>query len=72
MIKPKLVKDWKTSWKKFSMQALLLSSTLSGAYLSIPDPLRVLIPPQIALGITGTIAVLGVVGSLIDQGLKND
>jgi hypothetical protein len=70
MQKPKIVKNWRSSWRKFSVQALTLSATLSGAYLSIPEPLRIMIPPNVALGITGTIAVLGALGSLIDQGIE--
>lgn len=72
MKKPKLVNNWRQSWKKFSVQALTLSATISGAYFAIPEPLRAIIPPNIALGITGTIAVLGAVGSLIDQGLSHE
>jgi len=72
MRKPKIVKNWRLSWKKFSVQALLLSSTLSGAYFGIPEELRALIPPQVALGITGTIAALGVIGSLIDHGISHE
>jgi len=72
MQKPKIVKNWRSSWKKFSVQALALSATISGAYFSIPEELRMLIPPQVALGITGTIAVLGGIGSLIDQGLSHE
>lgn len=72
MKKPKLIKGWKQSWKRFSVQALAASAAISGAYLSIPEEVRALIPAEVTLGITGAVAVLGAIGSLIDQGLKNE
>lgn len=37
-----LEKNWKKSWKWFSMQALLLATTVQTAWISLPDDMKAL------------------------------
>lgn len=69
-MKPALIPDWRDAWRWFSVQAMTLAVALQGAWLAVPDDLRVTVPPLVAHGITIGLLVFGIVGRLIDQPIK--
>lgn len=66
-----LEKNWKKSWRWFSMQALLLATTVQTAWLSLPEDMKASLNPGLVSGITIGILILGVVGRLITQESAN-
>ena len=64
----KLVKDARKSWRWFSVQAMTLQGAAAGAWLAVPDDLRIAVPSEwlaaAAIALTG----LGIAGRLLDQG----
>lgn len=68
MKKPKLVKDWRSSYRWYSQQAAGLQVALAGAWLAIPEDARTSIPTIAVALAFGIPAILGVVGRVIDQG----
>ena len=67
MKKPKLIRDWKSSWRWYSQQAAGLQVALAGAWLAIPEDARTSIPTVAVALAFGIPAILGVVGRVIDQ-----
>lgn len=66
----KLVDDVKNSLGWFSIQALSAVAGLSVAWATVPDELKVFIPPVYMPYVVGALAVSGIAGRLIDQGKK--
>lgn len=67
-MKPKLIKDWRQSWRWYSQQAAALQVALAGAWLAIPEDARASIPTMAIAVAFGVPAVLGAIGRVIDQG----
>lgn len=63
----KLVKNWRKLWKTYSTQALTLAAGIPGAWLMVPDEIKVLIPAQAMATITAVVAAAGLAGRFIDQ-----
>lgn len=68
MKKPKLVKDWRKSWKWYSQQAAGLQVALAASWLAIPEDARASIPAVAIAVAFGIPAILGAIGRVIDQG----
>jgi hypothetical protein len=63
----KLIPDAKKAWRWFSVQAMALSGIIPGAWLAVPDDMRAAVPPEwLAVGAVA-LAVLGILGRLVDQ-----
>lgn len=63
----KLVADWKRAWKWLSVQAMVVAGSIQGAWIFIPEDMKVSIPSGVVQGCTLVLLVLGVVGRLVDQ-----
>jgi hypothetical protein len=63
-----LVKDAKSAWRWFSVQAMALQGAAAAAWLSVPDDLRAAVPDEWMAAGAIALAVLGIVGRLVDQG----
>lgn len=67
MRKPKLVTDWKQSWKWFSVQAFVLLGAAGPVWSSIPEDWRQAVPSEwLAIGAT-VLAIIGIAGRVISQ-----
>lgn len=68
MKKPKLVSDWRKSWKWFSMQAMVVSTAILSTWALLPADLKAKLPEDV--GLVAAILALGagMVGRLVDQG----
>tara|TARA_R110000822_G_scaffold64325_5_gene157964 strand:+ start:8188 stop:8415 length:228 start_codon:yes stop_codon:yes gene_type:complete len=62
-----LVDDAKQAWKWISMQAMVLAAAIQGAWLYIPEDLKLSIPPNVVQGVTLVLLVAGVAGRLVKQ-----
>ena len=62
-----LVKDAKSAWRWFSVQAMAVQGA-AAAWLSVPDDLRAAVPDDWMAAGAVALAVLGIVGRLVDQG----
>lgn len=62
-----LVENAKESWKWFSMQAMTLAGALQGAWVTIPEDLKIQVPPNMVHYITLGLVVAGIVGRLVKQ-----
>ena len=63
----KLVDNAKHAWCWISMQAMVAAGAIQGAWLYLPDELRLSLGPGAIQGITLALLVLGVIGRLVDQ-----
>lgn len=63
----KLVDDWKSAWRWFSMHALVLAGIIPTVWAELPPDLKTTIPPGAMGTITAVIAACGVVGRLVNQ-----
>lgn len=64
----KLVSGWRQSWKWFSVQAAALQVAAASVWLLTPEDARATFPPEYVAAFFGTVAVLAVLGRLLDQG----
>lgn len=63
----KLVDDWKSAWRWFSMHALVLAGIIPTVWAELPPDLKASIPPGMMGAITAVIAACGVIGRLVNQ-----
>ena len=63
-----LVKDATRAWRWFSVQVLAIQGAAASAWLAVPDDLRAAVPETWLAGGAVALAVLGLVGRLVDQG----
>lgn len=63
----KLVDDWKSAWRWFSMHALVLAGIIPTVWAELSPDLKTAIPPGAMGAITAVIAACGVVGRLVNQ-----
>jgi hypothetical protein len=68
----KLVRNAERAWRWFSVQAQTVAGAGAAAWLVVPADMRAQVPSE-ALAIAGvTLAVLGIIGRLVDQGTDED
>ena len=63
----KIVDDWKSAWRWFSMHALVLAGVIPPVGAELPPALKTAIPPGAMGAITAVIAAGGVGGRLVNQ-----
>jgi hypothetical protein len=64
----KPVKNWRQSWRWFSVHAMALQGAVAGAWLAVPDDMRAAVPADWLAVAAVVLTVLGVAGRLISQG----
>lgn len=62
-----LVADWKKAWRWFSVQAMALSGAIQVTWVSLPLDLKGSIPDTLVTGAAVGLAVLGIIGRVVDQ-----
>lgn len=63
----KLVDDWKSAWRWFSVQALAALVILPTVWAALPADAKGFLPDGAEPWILAALALAGVVGRLIDQ-----
>lgn len=63
----KPVKNWRQSWRWWSVRAMALQGAVAGAWLAVPDDMRASVPSEWLAACAVVLTVLGVAGRLIDQ-----
>lgn len=66
----KLVEDFKSAWRWFSVQAMALAIAIQGTWEVLPPDMKSDIPPKLVTYVTLGLLVLGVAGRLVKQGDK--
>ena len=67
----KLVQDWRGFLKRYSTWANMALISVGSVWVTIPEDMRAAVDPRILGTCAIVLAVLGVVGRLIDQGGGN-
>ena len=67
MKKPKLVSDWRKSWRWLSMQAMIVSTAILSTWALLPADLKAKLPEDIGLVAAIVALSAGMVGRLVDQ-----
>lgn len=71
----KLVDNWMRTHRKYSAQAMGLAAAIVIAWEKLPDDLKTALPksaPSIVAYTVATMLVLGIFGSMVDQGAITD
>jgi hypothetical protein len=63
----KLVDDFKSAWRWFSVQAMFLAFVLQGAWEAVPADMKASIPQQYVTYITLFLLAMGIAGRLVKQ-----
>jgi len=64
---PELVAEWRQAWRWFSLQAIVLSGVVQGAWEALPADLKQYLPRGLGLGLSLAILLLGIAGRLVKQ-----
>jgi hypothetical protein len=65
----KLVQDWRSAPKWFSMQAVALLAVVQGAWLAVPEDVKTPGMAEWVAGATFALALAAGVGRVVDQAL---
>ena len=63
----KLVDDWKSAWRWFSVWCLTASGAAPAAWLAVPADMRDAVPATWLAASAVVISALGLVGRIVDQ-----
>lgn len=70
----KLIPEWRRSWRMFSVQALAVIAAAPLVWAELPDDAKAsvtaLVPTEWLPFITTGVALAGIIGRLVDQGVK--
>lgn len=64
----KLVDNWRRMHRTFSVQAMALAAAIQGAWPTVPDDLKAVLPHNLVHWVSITLLVAGIAGRLVDQG----
>lgn len=64
----KLVENWKDAWRWYSMQAMVASGAILGAWEVMPPDLKGALPDWIGTAAAATTLFLGAFGRIVKQG----
>ncbi len=63
----KLVPEWRKAWRWFSMQSMVVTLAILGAWGAMPDDLKAAIPGSAVLVVAMSVLTLGIAGRLVKQ-----
>ena len=66
-MKVQLVDEWKSAWKWFSVQSMVLAGSIQGTWLAVPADLKTKVPESWVQGVVISLLVLGTIGRLVKQ-----
>lgn len=65
--RPKLVENWRSAWRWFSIHAMFVTASLQLAWVELPPDVRMGLPPHVISYASIALLVLGIIGRLIRQ-----
>ncbi len=63
----RLVDEWRTAWRWFSLQAMALVVAVQGAWAAIPDDLRQHFPTWLVTAVSVGLLLVRIGGRLVKQ-----
>ncbi|MCZ0823697.1 DUF7940 domain-containing protein [Dickeya solani] len=63
----KMIDDWKSCWRWFSVHALALAGVIPAVWAELPDDMKASIPAGVMGLVTLAVALCGIVGRLVKQ-----
>jgi hypothetical protein len=63
----KLIEEWKSAWRMFSVQAMALSGVINAAWLALPPTLVAHLPASAVQWVSLVSAALGIAGRVVAQ-----
>jgi anti-sigma-K factor RskA len=63
----KLIDNWRSAWKMYSVQALAIIAALPVVWASLPDEWRAEVPSEWLKVMVVVVALAGILGRIIDQ-----
>lgn len=63
----RLIPEWRSAWRMFSVQVLVLIGALTAFWQELPPEIVALLPAEIRHWVITGLALAGLVGRLIDQ-----
>lgn len=66
-MKFRLVENWRSLWRAFSLQAMTLSSAILTTWGLMPDDMKAGIAPGYVMATAGGVLVLGIIGRYLRQ-----
>ena len=68
----KLVRNADRAWRWFSVRAMAVAGAAPAAWLAVPADMRAAVPGEWLAAFGVALAILGIVGRIIDQGEDED
>lgn len=68
----RLVENWRRLHRAFSVQAMALAAAIQGAWPSVPDDLKQVLPHNLVHWVSIALLVAGIAGRMVDQGPITD
>lgn len=66
----KLIANWKSMHRAFSVQAMALAAAIQGVWPTIPEDLKAALPHNLVHWVSIALLAAGILGRLIDQGAE--
>jgi hypothetical protein len=63
----RLVEEWKSAWRWFSLQAMALTAAIQAAWGAMPDDLKQHFPAKAVSAVSIALLLLGIGGRLLKQ-----
>lgn len=63
----KLIDEWKSAYRMFSVQAMALSTAILGAWLVLPEDWKAMLPHWVGNAAAIVTLVAGILGRLVQQ-----
>lgn len=67
MKKPRLIHNWKSCWRMFSVQMQAIAFAVLGTWQLMSEDLKTTLHPQLVQGVAMALLIAGIIGRLIDQ-----
>lgn len=63
----KLIANWRKAYRMLSVQSMAVATALQGAWVVLPEDMKVTVPPHAVYWITMALLVFGIAGRLVAQ-----
>jgi hypothetical protein len=63
----RLVEEWRSAWRWFSLQAMALTAAIQAAWAALPDDLKQHVPAKAVTAVSVALLLLGIGGRLVKQ-----
>ncbi len=63
----RLVKDWRQTWRYFSVWSMTATGAIQAAWLAIPEGMKASLPDNLVNAVSLVLLALGVIGRMVKQ-----